>query len=190
MTDEVGDEEINKHATSRDSSKPHNLVTAEKHAEAPTSEPKLQLAASNEESEVIPTDMATHDPASPSSPGNKALNAEDHLLVVLQKLDTVCQSWYYVGLMLQLRVDKLDCIKLKHHEPRSCMVAMVTTWLQGVDPQPTWDALIQALHSCVVGEDQVAQKLALELKTQQIGEKLTATLPSGNMFVVCIVWYN
>ena len=116
--------------------------------------------------------------------GNKALTAEDHLLVVLQKLSTVCQSWYYIGLMLQMRIEKLDCIKLEHHEPQSCMVAMVSTWLQELDPQPTWVALIQALHSCVVGEDQVAQKLALELKTQQIDEKLTATLPpSGN--IVC-----
>jgi len=85
--------------------------------------------------------------------------------------------------MLQIRIEKLDCIKLEHQETQSCMVAMVSTWLQELDPQPTWDALIQALHSCVVGEDQVAQKLALELKTQQIGEKLTATLPSGN--IVC-----
>ena len=113
--------------------------------------------------------------------GTKALNAEDHLLLILQKLSTVCQSWYYIGLMLQLRVDKLDCIKLEHHDPQSCMVAMANTWLQGMDPQPTWDALIQALHSCVVGEDQLAQKLALELETQQISEKLTATLPSGNI---------
>ena len=49
--------------------------------------------------------------------GSKALNAEDHLLVILQKLSTVCQSWYYIGLMLRLHVDKLDCIKLEHHEP-------------------------------------------------------------------------
>jgi len=120
--------------------------------------------------------------------GTKALNAENHLLVVLQKLITVCQSWYYIGLMLRIRIDKLDCIKLEHHEPQSCMVAVVSTWLQGLDPQPTWDALIQALHSCVVGEDQVAERLALELKTQQIGEKLTATLPPGNiiLFARCV----
>ena len=49
MTDEVGNEEKNEHTTSRDSSKPYNTVTAEKHTESPTSEPKLQLAASNEE---------------------------------------------------------------------------------------------------------------------------------------------
>jgi len=121
--------------------------------------------------------------------GNRALNVDDHLLVV-QKLSTVCQSWYYVGLMLQICVDKLDCIKLEHHEPQSCMREMINTWLQGVDPQPTWDALIQALHSCVVGENQLAQKLALELKIQQTGEKPTATLPSGNMFVVCVMWCN
>jgi len=90
--------------------------------------------------------------------------------------------------MLRIRIDKLDCIKLEHHEPQSCMVAVVSTWLQGLDPQPTWDALIQALHSCVVGEDQVAERLALELKTQQIGEKLTATLPPGNiiLFARCV----
>ena len=112
--------------------------------------------------------------------GSKALNAEDHLLVILQK-HTVCQSWYYIGLMLRIRVDKLDCIKLEHHEPQSCMRAMVNTWLQGLNPQPTWDALVQALHGCVGGKDQLAQKLALELKTQQIGEKLTTTLASGNI---------
>ena len=121
--------------------------------------------------------------------GSRALNVDDHLLVV-QKLSTVCQSWYYVGLMLQICVDKLDCIKLKIHEPRECMVAMIIVWLQGVDPQPTWFALLQALCSCTVGENQLAQKLALELKIQQTGEKPTATLPSGNMFVVCIMWYN
>ena len=49
ITDEVGNEERNKHTTSRDLSKSHSLVKAEKHAESPTSEPKLQLAASNEE---------------------------------------------------------------------------------------------------------------------------------------------
>jgi len=40
MTDEVGNEEKNEHTTSRDSSKPYNTVTAEKHTESPTSEPK------------------------------------------------------------------------------------------------------------------------------------------------------
>ena len=44
MTDELENEEKNK-----DSSKPHNLVTAEKHAESPTSVPKLHFAASSEE---------------------------------------------------------------------------------------------------------------------------------------------
>ena len=39
---------------------------------------------------------------------------------------------------------------------------------------------MQALHSCVIGKDQLAQKLATELKTQQI-EKLTTTLASGNI---------
>jgi len=92
--------------------------------------------------------------------------------------------------MLQLPVDKLDCIKLEHHEPRSCMRAMINTWLQGLDPQPTWFALIQVLHSCTVGENQLAQKLALELKTQQTSEKLTAALPSGNMLAagVCLIY--
>ena len=108
------------------------------------------------------------------------LNAKDHLLAVLQALSTVCQSWYYIGLVLGVRADKLDCIKLEHHEPRSCTVAMVMTWLQGVDPRPTWDALIQALCSCTVGEDQLAERLALELKIQQTSGKLTAALPSGN----------
>jgi len=49
MMDGVGNEEKNKHTTSRDSAKPVNLVTAKKHTESPTSEPKSQLAASNEE---------------------------------------------------------------------------------------------------------------------------------------------
>ena len=116
-----------------------------------------------------------------SPSGREVLNVEDHLLSVSQKLSTVCQSWYYIGLVLGVRADKLDCIKLEHHEPRSCMVAMVTTWLQGVDPRPTWDALIQALHSCTVGEDQLAKRLALELEIQLTSDKPTAALPSGNV---------
>ena len=50
MTDEVGNEEKSKHTTSRDSSNPDNLVTADTHAKSPTGQPKLQLApAVNEE---------------------------------------------------------------------------------------------------------------------------------------------
>jgi len=50
MTDEVGNEEISKHATLRDSSEPISLVITYKHAKSPTSQPKLQLAAAaNEE---------------------------------------------------------------------------------------------------------------------------------------------
>ena len=45
MTDEVGYEEKSKHTTSRDSSNPDNLMTADTHAKSPTSQPKLQLAA-------------------------------------------------------------------------------------------------------------------------------------------------
>jgi len=45
MMDEVGNEEKSKHTTSRDSSNPDNLMTADKHTKCPTSQPKLQLAA-------------------------------------------------------------------------------------------------------------------------------------------------
>ena len=52
MMDEVGNEDKNKHTTSRDSSEPVNLVTVDKHTESPTTKPKLQLATSNEEARL------------------------------------------------------------------------------------------------------------------------------------------
>jgi len=52
MMDEVGNEDRNKHTTSRDSSEPVNLVTVDKHTESPTTKPKLQLATSNEEARL------------------------------------------------------------------------------------------------------------------------------------------
>jgi hypothetical protein len=65
-------------------------------------------------------------------------------------------KWKMIGLGLHLPPPDLDAMSGNHLE---CLENSLKQWLNGIDPLPTWDALIAVLRSRVVGEEKKAQDL-------------------------------
>ena len=65
-------------------------------------------------------------------------------------------KWKLIGLGLRLPHSDLDAMS---GDPLECLENSLSKWLKGIDPLPTWDALIAVLRSRVVGEDKKAQEL-------------------------------
>ena len=68
-------------------------------------------------------------------------------------------KWYYIGLNLSVKASELDVIKKSNPEVKDCYLETLKCWLKGVDPEPTWAALAEALSSSTVDEDCLSEKL-------------------------------
>jgi len=92
---------------------------------------------------------------------------ENDLADVRRKLYAVHARWYDMGLELGLRVPTLDGIETKClGDPCQCLREVLKEWLRGVDPLPTWHAIIKALKSPTLGHHQLAVHIQTELAQQ------------------------
>ena len=89
--------------------------------------------------------------STPDLPG-KILTLDD-LRLLLEKLLDV--KWYHLGLLLKVRVEKLDGIRAQFRDPRDQLLEMLKTWLITSD-NPSWKSLTDALRSQTVGASQLA----------------------------------
>ena len=70
----------------------------------------------------------------------------------------VADKWRMIGLYLKIPKGKLAGIAEKcRDDPHSCLVAMLETWLERVDPPTTWVAIIEAVE--FLGEEQLGKEL-------------------------------
>lgn len=83
----------------------------------------------------------------------------DDLSTVLEELHEARTKWYCIGLKLKIPVDTLDSIKTQSDNPGECLLQALKHWLKTVDPKPTWQALVDALRSCLVEEHQLASSI-------------------------------
>lgn len=61
-------------------------------------------------------------------------------------------KWYLIGICLHIEVGTLEAIKRDYRDiSDDCLVALLTTWLRGTSPMPTWKALVDVLRSPPVG---------------------------------------
>ncbi len=68
----------------------------------------------------------------------------------------VAHRWKHLGVYLELPPATLDAIaRDKQQSSQDCLVEILTTWLQRVDPAPTWRAIVEAVE--FLGEVQLAQ---------------------------------
>ena len=74
----------------------------------------------------------------------------------MNELCDVRKKWKLIGLGLRLPPSDLDAM---NGDPLECLQNSLSQWLNGIDPLPTWDALIAVLRSRVVGEEKKAQEL-------------------------------
>ncbi len=59
----------------------------------------------------------------------------------------VAHKWKTLGVYLELSPSTLDTIaRDRQQSSQDCLVEMLTTWLQRVDPAPTWRAIVEAVE--------------------------------------------
>ena len=77
----------------------------------------------------------------------------------------VSDKWKMIGVLLEIPKGKLAGIGEKcQGDPHKCLLEMLETWLERVDPPATWAAIIEAVE--FLGEEQLGREL---------GEKYTST---------------
>ncbi len=81
----------------------------------------------------------------------------DDLVDVLTELLDVCADWENIGLGLRLKSGTLDAMK-GPYKPKDCLRDMLKEWLN-TSPDPSWQSLIQALRSPIVGQESLARRL-------------------------------
>ena len=70
----------------------------------------------------------------------------------------VADKWRTIGLYLEIPKGKLSSIAEKNQrDPHNCLVEMLETWLERVDPPVTWAAIIDAVE--FLGEEQLGKEL-------------------------------
>ena len=70
----------------------------------------------------------------------------------------VADKWRMIGILLEIPKGKLEAIAKKyHHDSHNCLVEMLETWLERVDPPTTSVAIIEAVE--FLGEEQLGKEL-------------------------------
>ena len=67
-------------------------------------------------------------------------------------------KWYNLGLQLRVDVGTLDSFKVQYSGPHYQLTQVLETWLTTSD-NPTWEAMVEALKSPVIGEARLAMEL-------------------------------
>ena len=91
---------------------------------------------------------------------NLCIYTEPGLKALLNELHPARASWYNIGLELDIPHTTLDCYKQNYSDQSDLMREVLKHWLDtAVDPGPTWEAVIIALRSPIVGQKKVAEQL-------------------------------
>ena len=88
----------------------------------------------------------------------------DNLAAVQRKVYAARTNWYNLGLELGQQTSTLDSIGAKHkQDPSECFRQVLKEWLKGVNPSPTWRAMVNALKSDTVKQRQLAEQIQSEI---------------------------
>ena len=83
---------------------------------------------------------------------------EPSLKALLNELHPVRANWFKIGLQLDIPYTDLNCFKKMYSDPTDSLCEMLMRWLK-TTPLPTWEAVVSALKSPVVAEENVAAQL-------------------------------
>ena len=84
-----------------------------------------------------------------------ALN-ENSLKHLVNDLYIVRKKWKWIGLGLGVKSSELDAMCGSLLE---CLYSMLSEWVKGVDPGPSWEELVAVLRSPTVDETGLAKEL-------------------------------
>ena len=69
-------------------------------------------------------------------------------------------KWYHIGVELDIETSTLDIIGTEcQGKVEDCFTKVLTKWLNCVEPQPSWSALVEALESPAVDHPNLADKI-------------------------------
>ena len=68
----------------------------------------------------------------------------------------VANKWKTIGILLEIPKAKLEAIEYRG-DPHKCLLDVLETWLERVDPPATWTAIIEAVQ--FLGEEQLGKEL-------------------------------
>ena len=70
----------------------------------------------------------------------------------------VADKWRMIGIFLEIPKGRLEAIaRMYQGDPHTCLIEMLVTWLEQVDPPATWTAIIEAME--FLGEGQLEKEL-------------------------------
>ena len=104
-------------------------------------------------------------------------HTEPTLKALLNELHPVRDSWFKIGLQLDIPYTELICFRKAHSDLADQMCEMLMHWLNtAVDPPPSWEAVVTALRSPSVNEMTVAAQLESKycLLMQHVRDELTS----------------
>ena len=79
---------------------------------------------------------------------------------VTNELGSVMNKWFQIGVQLGVSEAKLHQIEADHDTANRCLSEVIIFWLNGnTNISVTWDSLIEALESSIVGEQGLAKRL-------------------------------
>ncbi len=84
----------------------------------------------------------------------------------MKELIDICSEWENIGLELRLSPGTLDAIKGPYKGHKDCMRDMLKEWLN-TSADPSWQSIIQALRSPIVGKEPLANHLESKYCTQE-----------------------
>lgn len=86
------------------------------------------------------------------------MTTDDAKEVLEELLDTRNQSCL-LGVALGLQHAEVESIEKDHPDPRYRLLHVITTFLKGVEPRPTWRVIVDALKNPIVNQPALAQKV-------------------------------
>ena len=77
-----------------------------------------------------------------------AASQKPSLKLLMRNLKNVAAFWEDLGIELDVNDGELKCIKTDNHgNCKSCLRELLRTWLNRVDPEPTWEAIAKAVEN-------------------------------------------
>ncbi len=83
--------------------------------------------------------------------------------MVMKSLVDAKTKWEFLGLELEIPAEELESIKRTEcGNVDQCFLEMLKRWLRIINPSPSWEGLVKALRSRLVGHPNLAESIAAE----------------------------